>query len=180
MKHLKYLRYVLLHKWFVFLGCCELGIPIAGVFHDLSKFLPSEWRPYADFFYGGHGEKRPQHVYDAFMAAWMFHQRRNPHHWQYWVLTRDDGRVKPLEIPDRYRREMLADWRGVGRALGHGDDVHDWYDKNKAVMKLHKETRKWIENELNPTWVVCSRCQGYTFPSHFDCWKCAGVGQVRA
>lgn len=147
-KHLKYLRYVVLHKWFVFKGCVELGIPFAGIMHDLSKLLPSEWIPYAEFFYGNHGKKRPQPVYDAFMAAWMFHQRRNAHHWQYWVLRRDDGVVQPLEMPDRYRREMLADWRGVGPARGEGDDSRAWYQKNKHVIQLHPVTRRWIEDNL--------------------------------
>lgn len=65
--HLRYLRYVLLHKLYVFAG----GLAIARshsrryetpwwywprtlwrlLIHDLSKFRPSEWSPYVDNFY---------------------------------------------------------------------------------------------------------------------------------
>ena len=48
----KYLKAVLKHKWFVFIECRKLGIPWLGVIHDLSKFLPSEFIPYARYFYG--------------------------------------------------------------------------------------------------------------------------------
>ena len=51
MKHLKYLCYVLRHKWYVFIECCKLGIPVRGLVHDLSKFRPSEWFPYANFIH---------------------------------------------------------------------------------------------------------------------------------
>lgn len=55
-KHLGYLRYVLIHKLYVFVA----GFALRGldpwfllrlVIHDASKFRPSEWRPYATFFY---------------------------------------------------------------------------------------------------------------------------------
>jgi hypothetical protein len=52
MMHLRYLKSQLRHKWFVFVECCKLGIPHLGIIHDLSKFLPSEWRGYACYFYG--------------------------------------------------------------------------------------------------------------------------------
>jgi hypothetical protein len=51
-KFFKYLKYVIRHKWYVFLECCNLGIPFRGIFHDLSKFLPDEFFPYMNHFYG--------------------------------------------------------------------------------------------------------------------------------
>ena len=52
MVYFKYLSYVLRHRWFVFIECCKLGIPWRGLVHDLSKFIPSEFIPYARYFYG--------------------------------------------------------------------------------------------------------------------------------
>lgn len=55
--HLRYLRYVLLHKWYVL----KAGIVINGwsipwlwrlLVHDLSKFSRAEWTPYVRQFYG--------------------------------------------------------------------------------------------------------------------------------
>ena len=51
--HLKYLRYVLVHKWHVLQECWRLNIKWRGIVHDLSKFSPAEWGPYVDRFYGG-------------------------------------------------------------------------------------------------------------------------------
>lgn len=164
MKHLKYLRYVVRHKWFVFLACCRYGIPFAGIVHDWSKFLPSEWCPYAEYFYGtrksfealdairdfGCAELAPWGYFasDRFNAAWNLHQKRSPHHWQFWLLTQDSGETFPLPMPDRYRREMLADWEGAGRAINGRIDTLPWYTRNRDRITIHSETRAWIDTEL--------------------------------
>ena len=83
----------------------------------------------------------------AFDFAWLLHQKRGRHHWQWWVLPEDEGRLKVLEMPDPYRREMLADWIGAGKAQGH-PDVVAWYRKHRDKMMLHPETRRWIEERL--------------------------------
>ena len=51
-KYFKYFHYIIRHKWFVFLECYKEGIIWRGITHDLSKFLPSEFFPYANHFYG--------------------------------------------------------------------------------------------------------------------------------
>jgi hypothetical protein len=156
MIYLRNLSYVFRHKWFVFVEACRLGIPWLGIVHDLSKLMPSEFVPYAQFFYGTKrpvrdtiGYYKPTDTGDtAFDFAWLLHQKRNKHHWQWWVLPEDDGGIKVLPMPDRYRREMLADWRGAGKAQGYGDNTKAWYERNKNKMTLHPETRAWIETQL--------------------------------
>ncbi len=153
--HWQYLRYFLVHKRDVFAWCCRYGIPLAGIVHDLSKFHPREWFPYVDYFYGGpwpesnHGYSGTKGWVQArFDAAWLHHIHSNPHHHQYWVLRADDGKVTALPMPDRYRREMLADWRGAGMAINGEDEPQNWYLKNRENMLLHPETRRWVEYEL--------------------------------
>jgi Family of unknown function (DUF5662) len=145
-KHWRYLRYILRHKWFVFQYGRQLSIPWLALLHDNSKFLPDEWFPYCDFFYGnGHDRERKR---DAFRVAWLLHQNRNRHHWQFWMLVNDEEPPRLLPMPDRYRREMLADWKGAGRAITGIEDAHGWYAKNREKMHLHAETREWIEQQL--------------------------------
>ena len=144
MKYLKYLRYLLVHKWFVFVECAKLGIWWRGIVHDMSKFLPSEFFPYANKFFG----IRTPEAMEAFKLAWLRHQKLNRHHWQWWELWSDNGSVEMLEITDEYRREMLADWRGAGRAQGKGDDVREWYLKNKNNIRFNSHTRAWIEAQI--------------------------------
>ena len=57
------------------------------------------------------------------------------------------NKLQPLPMPDRYRREMLADWRGAGRAYGN-PDTRKWYEKHKHKIIIHAETRAWIESQL--------------------------------
>ncbi|SRR6266496_4753830 len=164
IKHWKYFKYLIKHKWFVFLACCKLGIPFLGIYHDWSKFRPSEWKSYAEYFYGskrsiealnaigefGCAELAPYgyFVQDQFNVAWNLHQKRNKHHWQFYLLTLDSGETFPMPIPDRYQREMLADWIGAGRAITGKYEVKDWYLKNRDKIKLRQENRSWIENKL--------------------------------
>ena len=154
--HLRYFWYIVRHKWFVFIECCKLGIPWLGIVHDWSKFLPSEWIPYVNHFYGeGKSREDAGEYYDAantgsdtFDYAWLYHQHRNKHHWQYWMLPQDDDEDKLLQMPDKYRREMLADWRGAGRAITGIDNTPRWYLNHKDKMQLHSDTRAWIERQL--------------------------------
>lgn len=145
-KHLKYLRYVLLHKWYVFLACWRLGVPLhQAILHDWTKFLPCEWFPYATWFYHPDNEIWSD-WYEAerkaaFNRAWLHHQNANPHHWQYWLLIEDDtGVPAALEMPDRFIREMVADWYGAGMAMGK-PDLWGWYTKNADGMTLTRKTR---------------------------------------
>jgi hypothetical protein len=68
-------------------------------------------------------------------------------------LPEDEGGTKVLPMPDRYRREMLADWRGAGLAQGTPDTLH-WYSVNCHKMNLHPETRQWIEIQLGYRFVM--------------------------
>ena len=151
MKYLKYFRYFIIHKWYVFFECLRYGLVWQGIIHDWSKLLPDEATPYADFFYAGDRRKdafyTPKQGNDAFNMAWLKHQHRNPHHWQYYVLQEDDGPTFPLKIPDKYLKEMLCDWIGAGKAQGK-DDVLGWYSTNRNKMVLHVDSRAWIEREI--------------------------------
>jgi hypothetical protein len=154
MKFVKYASYVLRHKWFVLVGCFKMGLYWRGLTHDISKMFPSEWFPYANFFYGVKskpvrdktGYYKPTDTGDKeFDFAWLLHQKRNDHHWQWWVLPEDDGGEKVLPMSHEATLEMVCDWRGAGMAQGHGIDSIPWYTKNKDKMRLHPRTRAHVE-----------------------------------
>lgn len=145
MRHLNYLKYVLRHKWFVLLASIRIGAPLWGaIIHDLSKFRPSEWIPYARCFYAPDGSK--QYKKDlTFTVAWNDHQKRNKHHYQYWVILWDRGEYETLDMPRKYILEMVADWMGAGRAITGRWEVKEWYEKNKGNIKLSPSTRKTVD-----------------------------------
>lgn len=160
--HWSYLKYVIRHKWFVFQECVKIGAPLwRAVIHDWTKFLPCEWFAYAEKFYGKKvNENEPDDcrywmargpVDAAFRHAWNHHQKANRHHWQYWLLTNDsdDPKHRPLDMPDSYVREMVADWAGAGRAITGTLDVIGWYRKNRGNILLSENTRNLVEFLLN-------------------------------
>lgn len=143
------------HKWFVFIECCKLGIPWRGITHDFSKLKPNEFFPYVNYFYNnvkrGIDKTGYYKHYDTgnhkFDFARLLHQKKNDHHWQWWILIADKDEIKPFPMSDSARKEMLADWIGAGKALGT-PDVVAWYTKNKSKMTFHPDTQKWIEEQL--------------------------------
>ena len=162
MKHLKYARYLFLHKLYVALACLREGLWWRAFSHDLSKFLPGEWGPYANFFYGekpaevrdSTGYYKPTDTGDsAFDFAWLLHQKKNRHHWQWWLLPEDEGGVKLLPMPYVCVLEMICDWYGAGRAQMGGlhkgwDSVADWWVVNQHKMQIHKATFSTIDQLL--------------------------------
>lgn len=157
--HWQYLKYVLLHKLYVLQECLEYGLWWQAIIHDWSKFTPAEWFPYVTKFYGGypfpvdyrpHGQEileYQQRTSAAFKVAWLHHIHHNPHHWQHWCFLDERG-ANPLPMPDKYRKEMLADWRAASRANKGFDDSRQWYLDTRDNMQLHPDTRAWVEREL--------------------------------
>ncbi len=150
-----------------------------GLTHDLSKLRPSEWFPYVENFYGEpldewspcvenfYGEPLDEWIVcdgepvqrtveqwerqDAFDAAWLFHQHRNRHHWQHWILHNDDGSTRLLPMPELDMLELLCDWYGAGWAITgeHGwPNVAAWYTKEQGKLRLDEGTRERIERFL--------------------------------
>ncbi len=145
-KHFKYLWYIVKHRFYVARECWLDGLIWQGFLHDWSKMLPWEWFPYANYFYG----KKNINNEDKLDTAWLKHQNRNKHHWQYWILNEDDGGTKILPMPDKYIKEMICDWAGAGIAQGKTGEhaVVEWYSKNKSNQRMHPETRKRVEARL--------------------------------
>jgi hypothetical protein len=152
MKHLYNLSYLARHKWFVFLAGLRTRAPVyALIIHDWSKLRPSEWFPYANYFFmnkqkGAYFHQPGRDA--AFDRAWLFHIHRNPHHWQYWILREDEGGTKILDMPEKYVKEMVADWMGAGRTQTGKWGVSEWYAQNRDSIRISAQTRTRVEELL--------------------------------
>jgi len=115
--------------------------------HDKSKYDKDEYEAYDNYFYGN----RSYEVVQSFKYAWLRHIHKNPHHWQYWVLTNDDKKLgtEPLEMPFVYIIEMICDWWSFSWKSGNLYEIFDWYNDHKDGMIIHMETRKTIEDILD-------------------------------
>lgn len=148
-RYITYFKYVLRHKFFVLRAYFWVNptphLLWRCLMHDMSKFRPSEYIPYAHTFVDDKG--RPQYKETTeFNVAWNAHQKSNKHHWQYWMLKEDSGNLIPLNMPDIYIEEMICDWLGAGRAInGKYDFDFKWYENNKENMVVSKYTKMTIE-----------------------------------
>lgn len=157
--HINYFKGLLRHKYWVFIYALKLNVPLRlALFHDISKFFPVEWFPYVNNFYNKDGTKKKVRdktgAYDTnkqsneFKLAWIHHQR-NKHHWQAWCNIGDGGIVTPVDIPEIYIREMIADWCGAGMSYSGEATPKEWYWANKDSLILTEKTRKRIEEILH-------------------------------
>jgi hypothetical protein len=144
INHLKYLKFLLKHKWFVFLECKKLGISWRGLKHDMGKFRPKLFKAYSRRFANGnnyHGDLGLE-----YRMAYNKHLLRSDHHWQHWGIIRDSGEVHYLPMSDRARKEFLAELRGNSRL--YGTNTANWYEAHQNEIFLHLETKKWLEEQL--------------------------------
>ena len=163
--YLEYVKYVMENKKNVFKTCWKKKMDIHAFTHDLSKFLHSEFIPYAEYFYGEDGvklknnyifheipineaEENLQNKYkickEKFDIAWEHHYKNNKHHWNYWI-----GR----KMPSKYIIQMICDWEAM--ALKFGDTAQEFYMKNYDNIILEVESRCELEFHLN---LIPSEC----------------------
>ena len=149
--HYKLFLFVMRHKWAVFKEAWKLGLYIHAFTHDLSKFLPSEWLPSVRFYFGDgdmprDGRAAFRQSDPAFNRNTLLHIHRNPHHWQHWIFLKDNGDLVPVEIPEKYRRQLLADWRGAAKVKGN--ILREYYTKATQKEYLAPDTRAWMDDMI--------------------------------
>lgn len=147
-----YFKYIIDHKKNVGIECLKMGLFIHALTHDLSKFKPSEFIPYAKFFYSkdrANNYKQSDENDLNFQKGWNHHQKRNRHHWNYWVSVTRKNEVIPVEMPMKYVRQMVADWNGMSRKFG--GTTEEYFNKNKGSMILHPTTVERITMQIQRT-----------------------------
>ena len=85
------------HRHKVIVHCFMAGIFWQGLRHDLSKYSPAEFIPGAKNYLGDKSPNEKERERYGFSRAWLHHQGRNKHHFEYWVdynpkLNRKDAR----------------------------------------------------------------------------------------
>ncbi|WP_253298871.1 DUF5662 family protein [Paenibacillus barcinonensis] len=138
----KYFLYVTEHKLNVFIECWHEGLYVQGVFHDLSKFYPQEFFPYAVKFYAN---QKDEDIELRWKNAWLHHQNHNKHHWEYWIVNRNTREALPM--PPKYIIEMVCDWRSFSRKWGRRVKDSNLAERmmNSEDVILHPDTRKSLE-----------------------------------
>ena len=147
-----HLKTILVHKFWVFVYCCKLGIPWQGVTHDLSKFSWIEFKESVIFCQGGKKSPIPKaKETQGYSLAWQHHKGRNKHHYEYWT-DNYDNQTTAIEMPEKYVRELVADWLAAGRTYNGRSftiyDEIDWWENSKDYKLINDNTKYRISEIL--------------------------------
>lgn len=118
-----------------------------ALIHDMSKFNPVEFVPYAKWFNGPYGVKykgdsaNHKRCKDNFERAWKHHYTKNYHHWNHWVVGKT-----VFSMPEIYILEMILDWQAMSYKFG--GTPQEYYLSNYHKLKLDYFTRLGVERAL--------------------------------
>lgn len=126
---------ICIHKYYVGKYCFKMGMYWQGITHDLSKFSPIEFFESAKYYQGNRSPIDACKEENGVSYGWQHHKGRNPHHYEYWVDNLDHG-GKPLIMPKKYAKELIADYLGAGHAYMGKNFTYlkefDWWKQKKA------------------------------------------------
>ena len=143
-------RTITRHRHAVIRNCFKAGIGWQGLFHDLSKYSPSEFWVGVKYYTGTRSPNEGEREEAGFSRAWMHHKGRNKHHFEYWTDYRAGlRRVMPVQMPYRYVVEMLCDRIAASRIyMGKNYTSRsglEYYLRSKPIRPIHPETAAQIE-----------------------------------
>ncbi len=153
------------HRHAVIRNCRKAGILFQGLFHDLSKYSPSEFIVGARHYQGNRSPNEGEREDYGFSYAWMHHKGRNKHHFEYWTdydpVTR---KMSPVKMPLKYVKEMFCDRVAAGM-IYNGDKYTDadplaYFERGKATRCIHPETSALLEKLLT---MLKDKGEDYTY-----------------
>lgn len=147
MKFIKHFITITRHRHEVMKNCIRAGIGIQGLFHDLSKYSPSEFIPSAKLYQGDRSPNEKARELYGYSSAWMHHKGRNKHHFEYWSdINLATKKYESVPVPDKYVIEMVCD-RIAASKIYKGDAYTDassleYLLKGPDKLNMHEETYK--------------------------------------
>lgn len=153
-KFFGHLKTVTKHKYWVwhYMNKCGLKWGWRGLWHDMSKFSPTEFWESVKYYSGTRSPIDACKEENGISMAWMHHKGRNPHHYEYWVDNFDHG-GEPKEMPWRYKVEMICDYLAAGRAymgknFSYKAEYEWWLKKLELPRRQHENDKKFVTNVL--------------------------------
>ncbi|MBR5539603.1 MAG: catalase [Clostridia bacterium] len=141
------------HRHAVIKHCAKAGILWQGLFHDLSKYSPTEFIPGARYYVGTRSPNELEREELGYSLAWMHHKGRNKHHFEYWSdYNPASKKYLPIKMPLRYVAEMVCD-RVAASKIYQGEkytEKHplDYFMRGKTNRVIHPETSDFLEKLL--------------------------------
>lgn len=141
---LKLIKRILTHKYYVAKYCFQIGLYWQGITHDLSKFSFTEFSRAIKYWDDNISSLANECKILGYSQTFLHHRGRNPHHYEYWIHSLDDGGV-PARMPKKYVLELICDYLAAAKTYGADPrKEYIWWAKQQSHMKIHKETKDYI------------------------------------
>ena len=153
MKAIRHFNTITKHRHKVIAHCFRVGIGWQGLFHDLSKYTPTEFLAGAKYYQGNRSPNERERELFGYSAAWMHHKGRNRHHFEFWTDYNPETKQNmPIKMPIKYVIEMFCD-RVAASKIYQGEkytDAHplEYFLKGKTTRFIHPETSDVLERLL--------------------------------
>lgn len=143
-----HLKTILIHKYWVFICCCKVGMPIRGFFHDFSKFSPTEFFEGVKYYRNNTSPINYAKKDKGYSAAWFHHRGHNKHHYKSWMDNFDQGGENIL-MPFKYALEMICDYIAAGYAYGGKQSIYEreltwWTNRQKQPLAMHPGLQNFV------------------------------------
>lgn len=153
MHPIRHFRTITRHRHQVIAHCFKAGIGWQGLFHDLSKYTPTEFWVGARYYQGTRSPNEEERTRYGYSSAWLHHKGRNRHHFEYWTdYNPVERRVMPVKMPIKYVAEMFCD-RLAASKIYRGKDYTEqhpleYFLGGKPRRFIHPETSDLLERWL--------------------------------
>lgn len=141
---LKLTKRILTHKYYVAKYCFQIGLYWQGITHDLSKFSFIEFSRAIKYWDDNISSLTNECKILGYSQTFLHHRGRNPHHYEYWIHSLDDGGI-PAKMPKKYVLELICDYLAAAKTYGTDPrKEYDWWINQKSHMKIHQDTKDYI------------------------------------
>lgn len=153
MKFIGHFITITKHRHMVIKHCFKAGIGFQGLFHDLSKYSITEFKIGAKYYKGYKSPNDVERFEKGYSSAWLHHQGRNKHHFEYWRDYNVNTRlISPVKMPLKYVKEMFCD-RVAASKIYMGEKYNEnhpieYFRNGKAKEIAHPETMALLEKLL--------------------------------
>lgn len=141
------------HRHKVIVHCAKAGILWRGLWHDMSKYSPTEFWAGVKYYQGNRSPNEVEREAYGYSKAWMHHKGRNRHHFEYWTdYNKVTRKLEPVQMPLVYVKEMFCDRVAASKIYQREKyiDKHplEYFNGGRAKFTMHPETAKILEKWL--------------------------------
>lgn len=167
MKAVEHFITITKHKLLVMDGCFKLGMYYQGIMHDLSKYSPTEFLVGAKYYQGDRSPNNAEREDYGMSRAWMHHQGRNKHHFEYWIdytVDGEKGKRKPMRMPKKYVVEMFVD--RIAASKNYNPKTYtdrfplEYFMKGYDTVPMHEKTKEELKFLLE---MLAEHGEDYTY-----------------